>query len=118
MNESGFDHRPDEEMGAALREVLSLPDDAGFVQRVLAAVGTAPTWWDVLGAWVRPGIAAALMLSAAGGFWLGKSVGKAEALADLSDPVPAVVDSSDVASLFASSRAPDVDVVLAATRGR
>ena len=118
MNESGFDHRPDPELAAALREVLSAPDDEGFIARLMAAVGAAPAWWEVLGAWLRPGLAAALVLSAAAGFWLGRSVGRAEALAAVDDPLPAVADSTDVAALFASSRAPDVDLVLAATRGR
>jgi hypothetical protein len=118
MNEPGFDHRPDPELGAALREALSLPDDEGFARRVMAAAGAAPVFWEVLGAWIRPGLAAALVLSAAAGFWLGRSYGRAEVLADLGDPVPAGADSSDVAALFASAQDPDVDQVLAATRGR
>ena len=118
MSESGFDHRPDPELGAALRDALTLPDDAGFVRRVVAAAGAAPAWWDVLGAWVRPGLAAALVLSAAAGFWLGRSVGRAESATVVDDPIPAMADSGHVAALFAAARPPDVDLVLAATRGR
>jgi hypothetical protein len=120
MNESGFDHRPDPELGEALREVLTAPDDAAFARRVVAALGTAPAWWDVLGAWVRPGLAAALVLTAAAGFWLGRAVGRAESEVGVvvDDPFPALADSGNVAALFASTRPPDVDAVLAATRGR
>jgi hypothetical protein len=118
MSESAFDHHPDPELGAALRELLDAPDHAGFARRVVAAAGAGPAWWDVLGAWVRPGLAAALLLAAAAGFWLGRSLGGTRSEVVVDDPLPAVADSGDVAALFADARPPDVDIVLAATRGR
>jgi hypothetical protein len=112
---SEFEHRPDVELGAALREALTPADDPAFVQRVVAAAGAMPAaWWEVLRGWARPGLAAALMLAALAGFWLGRSTAPAPVAAE-DEPV---LEGEHVAALFASPRPPDVDLVLAATRGR
>jgi hypothetical protein len=112
---SEFEHRPDVELGAALREALTPPDDPAFVLRVVAAAGSLPpAWWEVLRAWARPGLAAALVLTALAGFWLGRATAPAPVAAE-EEPVP---EGEHVAGLFASPRPPDVDLVLAATRGR
>src|SRR6266566_3281610 len=64
-NEPSFDHRPDPELGAALRAALEPKDDhAAFAARVMAqyerALGRASVaTLDVLASWFRPGIAAA-----------------------------------------------------------
>src|SRR5258705_505152 len=60
-DEKTFDHRPDPELGSALRRALDPPrdDQAAFVARVMArydgalAAATVPTW-EVLAAWSRP----------------------------------------------------------------
>src|SRR6266571_4006748 len=65
-NEPSFDHRPDPELGAALRAALEPKDDhAAFAARVMAqyerALGRASVaTLDVLASWFRPGIAAAV----------------------------------------------------------
>jgi hypothetical protein len=73
-----FDHRPDPELGAALRAALEpQTDQAGFVARVLAAYddalerSTVPTW-EVLASWFRPGVAAAAAALLAG-FLIGRT---------------------------------------------
>ena len=65
-NEPSFDHRPDPELGAALRAALEPKDDhKAFAARVMAQYERAldrasvPTL-DVLASWFRPGIAAAV----------------------------------------------------------
>src|SRR5258705_97684 len=74
-----FDHRPDPELGAALRAALDPKDDQkAFVARVMAQYdraldrATVPTV-DVLASWFRPGIAAAAAALIAG-FLLGRTV--------------------------------------------
>lgn len=73
---SPFDHRKDPEIGEALQELLSSADDLAFARRVEAAAAAvygqiSPSgWWDVLGTWARPGVAAALALVAGATLWL------------------------------------------------
>ena len=66
MNESpSFDHRPDPELGAALRAALEPKDNqAAFVARVMAQYDAAlerssVAMFDVLASWFRPGMVAA-----------------------------------------------------------
>jgi hypothetical protein len=80
MNDSQmFDHRPDPELGAALRAALEPKrDQAAFVARVMAGYDealrreTVPTW-EVLASWFRPGVAAAVAALLAG-FLVGRVV--------------------------------------------
>ena len=67
---SSFDAGQDRELGDALRELLTPGANAEFVARVLARLPAAGSSWDVLAGWARPGIAAALLLAAALGYWL------------------------------------------------
>jgi hypothetical protein len=73
---SPFDHRQDPEIGDALRALLSSPDDLAFARRVEAAVAAVQGqmslagWWEVLGTWARPGVAAALALAGGATLWL------------------------------------------------
>src|SRR3970040_846464 len=84
-DERMFDHRPEPELGAALRRALDPPrdDQAAFVARVMArydgalAAATVPTW-EVLAAWWRRGIAVAAAAVLAG-FLLGRALQAPEA---------------------------------------
>ncbi len=129
-NGSAFDHRPDPELGNALRAAFATDDDAGFARRVLAAADqlfgdasmTGP-WWGVLGAWARPGLVAAMVLIAAAAFWLGAwaqrtsdgSTPAAQVAWD--DPLRTGSEQLSVPLLMAGTREPDVDVVLAVALG-
>jgi len=63
-----FDRRPDPSLGARLREALTPEEGTAFTRRVLVALD-APTFWDVLATWARPGLAAGIVLLALLGFW-------------------------------------------------
>ena len=73
-----FDHRPDPELGKALRAALERSDDSAFVARVMANYdraleqATVPAW-EVLASWFRPGVAAAIVALIAG-FLVGRVV--------------------------------------------
>lgn len=72
MTENPFDHTRDAELGARLRAHLEPDGHAAFVAQVRARMaGTAAAGpFDVLGAWMRPGIAAAALVAMAAGWWL------------------------------------------------
>ena len=109
-----FDHRPDPELGAALRAALEPKDDQkAFVARIMAQYeraldrATIPTL-DVLASWFRPGVAAAVAALIAG-FLIGRT-----ALA----PAPASIDAamapfegSGLAALVTAQDPPDASVV-------
>lgn len=67
---SAFDTGPDRELGALLREALTPAGEAEFVSRILAGLPERGSLWEVLAGWARPGIAAAILLAAALGYWL------------------------------------------------
>jgi hypothetical protein len=86
MNHNLFDAGPDPTLGALLREQLEGEDLAGFTARVRRRLPGRVTLWDTLADWARPGIAAALLLAAALGYWVVRQVpaaapGSVEALA-------------------------------------
>jgi len=111
-----FDHRPDPELGAALRAALEPKDDQkAFVARIMAQYeraldrATIPTL-DVLASWFRPGIAAAAAALIAG-FLLGRTV---------LTPAPASIDAAmgplegpGLAALVTAQDPPDASVVFA-----
>jgi hypothetical protein len=109
-----FDHRPDPELGAALRAALEPKDDQQvFVARVMAQYERA---WDrasvrtldVLASWFRPGIAAAVAALILG-FVFGRTV---------LTPAPASIDAAmaplegpGLAALVTAPDPPDASVV-------
>ena len=109
-----FDHRPDPELGAALRAALEPKDDQkAFVARVMAQYeraldrATIPTL-DVLASWFRPGMAAAVAALIAG-FLIGRTV---------LTPAPASIDAAmapfegtGLAALVTAQDPPDASVV-------
>ena len=74
-----FDHRPDPLLGDALRRALDPEDgedgNSAFVARVLARVADvrAPSWDHVLARWARAGVAAAIFLAVAAGYFVGRA---------------------------------------------
>jgi hypothetical protein len=105
---SPFDHVHDPAFGEALRDVLAVEDDAAFVRTVLERTHAQPPWWEVLGDWARPGVAAALLAVAAGAFLLGRLVGPAPA-GVAGEPVQA---GFEVTALLADGAVPDVETLL------
>lgn len=67
-----FDHAPDEQLGRLLRTGLAADGHEAFVHRTRALVALEPhgSSWDVLGAWFRPGLAAAVVVALALSMWL------------------------------------------------
>ena len=120
---SPFDHRPDPELGRALEEALSAPDDERFARQVMAAADSvlgadaSESWWQELTAWARPGLVAAMLLIAAGAFWMGSQMaqrGNGNGTNALGDPLSAADNEQlGVPMLLAGSEAPSVDAVLA-----
>jgi hypothetical protein len=121
MRVSPFDHRPDRELGKALRSVLSGTDEEAFVQRVLGRVAevraggaVGPAWWEVLDTWARPGlVAAALGLVAGVMIWAGGLTFGDQTTAALGDPLQSVGDSGVPAAFLATARPPSLNEVLA-----
>ena len=111
-----FDHRPDPELGAALRAVLEPKDDQqAFAARVMAQYeraldrATVPTL-DVLASWFRPGIAAAAVALLAG-FLIGRAV-LTPAAASI-DAAMAPLEGPGLAALVTAQDPPDASVVFA-----
>jgi hypothetical protein len=72
MTGNAFDHERDTELGALLRTHLEPAGHAAFVARVRASLAAevAPGPFEILGAWMRPGIAAAAIIALAAGWWM------------------------------------------------
>jgi len=110
-----FDHRPDPELGAALRAALEPTDDhAAFVARVMGQYeralehGTIPTL-DVLASWFRPGIAAAVAALIVG-FLFGRGI---LTPAPTIDAAMAPSERPELAALVTAADPPDASVVFA-----
>jgi len=110
-----FDHRPDPELGAALRAALEPKDDhAAFAARVLAQYDHAldrssVAMFDVLASWFRPGMvaaAAALVL----GILLGRTVFQPPDTTSI-DAAMAPVEGPGLAALVTAQDPPDASVV-------
>jgi hypothetical protein len=109
MNE--FDHRPDPILRETLREILSAPDDAAFARRVMAQVPQTivyESWWEVLGGWARPGLAAAVAIIAAATMWLSR---QSPVETSPMDELVAVAETlSNAGTLLASGTLPDFQI--------
>lgn len=121
MNPSSpFDHRPDPELGALLREALASGGEGGFVDGVLAAAartgyGSPGAWWQVLGTWARHGLAAALVaLAGATIWWVNASPGN-EADASWEEVFLASAEAVAPPFLTATTAPPSFDQVLASS---
>jgi hypothetical protein len=117
MKESqSFDHRPDPELGAALRAALEARgDEPAFVARVMARYdatldrATIPML-DVLASWFRPGIAAAVAALIVG-FLFGRSVLAPAAAPASIDAAMAPAEGPGLAALVTAQDPPDASVV-------
>jgi hypothetical protein len=114
-----FDHRPDPELGAALRAALepSKDDQAAFVARVMARYddalerATVPTW-EVLASWSRRGIVAAAAAAVLAGFLLGRGV-LTPAADESIDAAMAPSSGPGLTALVTAADPPDASVVFA-----
>ena len=117
-DEKTFDHRPDPELGAALRRALDPPrdDQAAFIAGVMArydgalAAATVPTW-EVLAAWSRRGIALAAAAAVLIGFLVGRALQTPEP--ETFDTAMAPTSGPGVAALVTATDPPDASMVFA-----
>jgi hypothetical protein len=118
-----FDHRPDPELGAALRAALEprKDDQAAVVARVMAryddtlARATAPTW-EVLASWSRRGIAAAAAAALLAGFLLGRGMLTPAPAADSTESLDAAMAPTSgpgLTALVTAADPPDASIVFA-----
>jgi hypothetical protein len=116
---SPFDHRPHPELGALLREALAADGEPAFAARVLAAAqqrsAHGAPWWQVLGAWARPGVAAALVLLAGATIWLTNASSRNEADTTLEEVLLATAEAVAPPFFTATMAPPTFDVVLASS---
>ncbi len=118
MRNSPFDHRPLQDLGTALREVLEAGDNGAFVARVMAEVRALDLrlrrgdWWEVLGTWARPGlVAAAALVALAVGLTLATAPAGSVQQATAEEALRAETEAS---VLTAAADLPDVGFILAA----
>lgn len=101
-----FDHRPDPQLGDALRAALEPENHAAFVARVMANYdraleqATVPTW-EVLASWFRPGVAVAVALIA--GFVFGQAM-----------LTPAPIDTASIETAMAPAEGPGLAALVTA----
>jgi hypothetical protein len=111
-----FDHRPDPELGDALRAALAPRDQSAFVARVMANYDRAleqarvPTW-EVLASWFRPGLAAAIVALIAG-FVFGQAALK-NGTTESIETAMAPAERPGLAALVTAPDPPDPSVVFA-----
>jgi len=103
MTGNAFDHERDAELGALLRDHLDAPGHAAFVARVRAGVAreTALSPFEVLGSWLRPGLAAAAIVAVAAGWWL--TTGVAQEVAASTTPVEVFASGGGADYMLATS---------------
>ena len=105
-----FDHRPDPVLGSALREALDPGDAQAFTARVMALAGQVrvPSWDAVLARWARTGVAAALVVALAAGYFVGRATAA---------PPPAVRPTVSDVLVAPPAHPGEVEVVLASVIG-
>ena len=103
--------QPDPQLGHLLREHLEAPHPGAFVARVRARLARQQpaSAWDILGAWLRPGLLAAAVMLLAVGFLLGRLLPAAGGTSTLEE---ALRPAGGVAQLIGSTP-PSPDRVLA-----
>ena len=117
MRHSPFDHRPWQDLGRVLREVLDAGDNRVFVARVMAEIRALDVrpfrsdWLEVLGAWARPGLAAAAVLVALtiGLTITSRTSGAVEETTTADDALQA---STEASVLTLATNPPDVGFIL------
>lgn len=113
-----FDHRPDPELGAALRAALDpRSDQSAFVARVMAQYDHALNrasipMLEILASWFRPGIAAAAAALVLG-FLFGRTVLTPTAAPTSIDAAMAPAEGPGLAALVTAQDPPDASVVFA-----
>ncbi len=117
MRHSPFDHRPWRDLGRVLREVLEAGDNRVFAARVMAEIRALDVrpfrsdWWEVLGAWARPGLAAAAALVA---LTMGLAISSRTAGAvEETTADDALQASTEASVLTVAANPPDVGFILA-----
>lgn len=117
---SPFDHRRDPEMGKALRDLLTPEDHDAFVTQVVHAArshfqrGQEPLgWWDVLGAWARPGLAAAVALALIAVFGTRGTTARPPDYAALDNAIEESAAAGEATPLLLGPAPPEVEIVLA-----
>ncbi len=117
MRHSPFDHRPWRDLGRVLREVLEAGDNRVFVARVMAEIRALDVrpfrsdWWEVLGAWARPGLAAAAALVA---LTMGLAISsRTTGAVEETTADDALQASTEASVLTVAANPPDVGFILA-----
>ena len=105
-----FDHRPDAQLGEALRAALDAGDHTAFVAAVLARADRPARTMDVLATWARRGLAAAMVAAALAGFLVGRGGEPATLPEDALAPTSAGAASI---ALVTARKPPDASVVFA-----
>ena len=121
---SPFNHRPDAELGEAVRAALRTTDDEAFARRVMAAAepllgSQGSEWWEVVVRWARPELAAAsLALLAGAAVWFGLMSSEGAPQSVLGDPLRGGVEERlPIPALLAESSELSMDEFLAVAMG-
>ncbi|HEX9581480.1 MAG TPA: hypothetical protein VF970_10285 [Gemmatimonadales bacterium] len=112
---SPFDHRPDAEIGAALRALLTAGDDTALAARITAAAAgqygrrKVPGWLAVLDTWARPGVAAAGLLAASATLWMALASSPIDPDVTIEDDVRRAGEAVASAVLVAATTEPELE---------
>ncbi len=117
MRHSPFDHRPWRDLGRVLREVLEAGDNRVFAARVMAEIRALDVrpfrsdWWEVLGAWARPGLVAAAAIVA---LTMGLAIpSRTTGAVEETTADDALQASTEASVLTVAANPPDVGFILA-----